>query len=350
MKNETNTHAKASPSDYRRWSACAGAITLEQQLQQKGILPPDESSPAAAEGTRLHDIAERILSGEKLECPPEIQGYVDYCNGIRNEGGIYMVEEKVPLFYSKEETGTVDYAVLRGEELFIVDLKTGRLPIKAEGNHQLLIYAMGLVTPDIKVLHMTIYQFDRPVTWVLPIQEANAICKKIAEAAKLALDDSVTQLRASTDACRWCRCKSYCTEHTKDIFDIIDEGASSNAMQRITDSRLVWILSQKKKIKDFLDSVEDTLYKRAVAGESIVGVQIKSGRKGSKAWRKDIDPIKEMLSLGLSADQATKTAPITPTQASAITDIPEFLWEQSEGKPQIVADSMNDVVDYFEEI
>lgn len=350
MNTATETHAKASPSDYRRWSTCAGAITLEQKLRDKGILPPDESSPAAAEGTRLHDIAERILNGEELDCPEEIEAYVEYCQNLRSQGGIYKVEAKVPLFYSKEETGTVDFAVIRNDELYVVDLKTGRLPVKAEGNLQLLIYAMGLVTPDIKVLHLTIHQYNRPDTWVLPIQEANAICHRIADAAKLALDDDVVQLQASTDACRWCRCKSYCSEHTKDIFDIIDDAATHTPMTRLTDDRLVWILSQKKKIKDFLDSVEDVLYKRTMQGEVIQGVQIQEGRKGNKRWRKDINPVEEMVKLGLHLDQVTKVTPITPTQAKAIGSIPDELWEQPDGKPHIVADDFDGVVNHFEEI
>lgn len=325
---------------------------MEQRLRDKGILPPDESSPAAAEGTRLHDIAERILNGEELDCPEEIEAYVDYCRSIALalKGAEIFVEEKVPLFYSKKETGTVDYAVRHNDSLHIVDLKTGRLPVKAEGNLQLLIYAMGLVTPDIKFLLLTIHQYNRPDTWVLPIQEANAICHRIADAAKLALDDDVVQLQASTDACRWCRCKSYCSEHTKDIFDIIEDGATHTPMTRLTDDKLVWILSQKKKIKDFLDSVEDTLYKRTMQGEVIQGVQLQEGRKGNKRWKSDINPVEEMVKLGLHLDQVTKVTPITPTQAKAIGSIPDELWEQPDGKPHIVADDFDGVVNHFEEI
>ena len=52
METEQITHAKASPSDYRRWSHCPGAITLQAKLIRDGLIPEyEEGGEAAQEGT-----------------------------------------------------------------------------------------------------------------------------------------------------------------------------------------------------------------------------------------------------------------------------------------------------------
>lgn len=344
---EEKSHALASPSDYRRWLKCSGSLNLQQKLIEKGLIPEwDESSPAAAEGTRLHDLAERVLTGEILICPDEVKEYVDYCRSITPEGAEVFVEEKVPLFYSPEETGTVDYAIRHGEELHIVDLKTGRIKVDAEGNLQGLIYAMGLVTPDIKVIHITIFQYDQPYTWTISIFDANQFCHVIKEAAQKAMDEETTDLAQSTDACRWCRCKPYCKEHTGSAIDLLGE----TDMKRISDERLVKLLAEKKKIIDLLDNVEKVLFDRVNKGEVIQGLQMTTGRKSNKIWKKGIDPTEEMIKLGLHLDQVVKTTPITPTQAMKYTDIPESLWEQPEGKPKLRVDDITEVISELEDL
>ena len=134
--HEDRSHAKASPSGYRRWMNCSGSLNLEQKLKDKGLIPEfEESSPAAAEGTRLHEVAEKVLTGETLLCPTEVKPYVDYCRDNTPEGAETFIEERVPLFYSRTETGSVDYAWRKGDVLEVVDLKTGRIKIDPVYNY-----------------------------------------------------------------------------------------------------------------------------------------------------------------------------------------------------------------------
>ena len=75
-KHEDRSHAFASPSDSKRWMTCHGSLNLEKKLKDKNLIPAyDEGSPAAAEGTRLHEVAEKVLSGEILICPTEVKPY-----------------------------------------------------------------------------------------------------------------------------------------------------------------------------------------------------------------------------------------------------------------------------------
>jgi len=347
MNTTPEKHAKASPSDYRRWSTCHGSLNLEKKLKDKNLISEyDESSPAAAEGTRLHDVAEKVLTGEILLCPTEVKPYVDYCRDTTPEGAEVFVEEKVSLFYSKSETGTVDYAWRKDDVLQCVDLKTGRIKVNSMGNLQLLVYAMGLVTPAVKELRLTIFQYDTPYTWNISIQDANELCHDLMEAARKALDKSNTDLTASTDACRWCRCKPYCVEHTGGIINLLED----TKMKRISDERLVKLMAEKKKILTLLDNVEKVLFDRASAGEVINGVHLTTGRKNNKQWIEGVEPVEEMIKLGLHLDQVVKTTPITPTQAMKLTDVPDELYEQPDGKLKLEVDDITEVLNELEDL
>ena len=346
-KHEDRSHAKASPSGYSRWMNCSGALNLEEKLKNKGLIPAyDESSPAAAEGTRLHEVAEKVLTGETLLCPTEVKPYVDYCRDNTPSGSEVFIEMRVPLHYSPTESGTVDYAWRKDDVLSLTDLKTGRVKVDPTFNYQMLIYAMGLVTPSIKEIHMTIFQYDAPHTWSVSIQEANELSHLVKEAALKALDNTTTDLTSSTDACRWCACRPYCTEYTGGVMDLLGD----TEMKRISDERLVKLLAEKKKILTLLDNVEKVLFDRASAGEVINGVHLTTGRKQNKQWIKGVEPVEEMIKLGLHLDQVVKTTPITPTQAMKLTDVPDELYEQPDGKLKVEVDDITEVINELEDL
>ena len=348
VNHDDRSHAFASPSDSKRWMNCHGSLNLEQKLKDKKLIPEwDEGSPAAAEGTRLHEVADKVLRGDILICPSEVLPYVTHCRENTPEGAEVFIEEKVPLFYSEEgETGSVDYAWRKGEVLSLCDLKTGRIKVDPVFNYQMLIYAFGLVTPAIKEIRMTIFQYDQPHSWTVSIQEANELSHIIKNAALKALDKNNTDLTASTDACRWCKAKPYCTEHTGSIVNMLE----TTDMQRISDDRLVKLMAEKKKILTLLDNIEKVLFDRANAGEVITGVHLTKGRKQNKQWKKDIEPVEEMIKLGLHLDQVVKTTPITPTQAMKMTDVPDELYEQPEGKLKIEVEDVTEVLNELEDL
>ena len=335
MKTET-THAKASPSDYRRWSNCIGALQLEAKLDAKGLLPADESSPAAEEGTRLHALAESALLDPNEKWRDEwieyanLKSYVNFCIGLE---GTKHVETQVSLFYSPDETGTVDFASHNGNVLHIVDLKTGNHPVSAEGNKQLLIYALGLVLPETEIIRMTIFQFGEPDTWELSVDDAQALGVLIGEMASVALNDEVTALEASDEACKWCRCKGYCPAFAKPLIESFDDLTSG---ERLSDAKMAHIFSQKTVLTKMLSEIEKNLFARVSGGEHIDGLHVEAGRKGNKAWSKDVDPVTVMLAAGIPTEDAVVSKPITPTQALKLAPTVEG-WMQPEGRPTLKA-------------
>lgn len=346
-------HAKASPSDYKRWSQCPGSITLQAKLIADELIPAyEEGGEAAIEGTRLHNVAEVALQGKGDACD-DTRVYVDYCNGLRDRlGGVMHIEAKVPLFYSPGEHGYVDCAIVTDEHVHIVDLKTGQIEVKAENNLQLLIYALGLASDTTKNLSMSIVQNGEVDTWHIGMGKARGIADLIRSAAALAMSEEITLLSPSDDACRFCRCAPYCPEYVKPLLesfdDVTDVLATDGDMTRLSDERMVQIFQLAPDVRKLIANCEKALFQRCSEGQHIDGVHITKGRRGNRTWSKDIDPIDEMVRAGISHDDAVTTKPITPTQAAKLAKLDDALWYQPEGRPKLVSGDAVNVEDDFE--
>ena len=325
-------HAKASPSDYRRWSQCPGAITLQAKLDEQGLLPADDAGEAAEEGTRLHNVAEVALRGDGEPCE-NTRAYVYYCNNIQQATrGTMHIEAKVPLFYMPDAVGYVDCAIVTDEETHIIDLKTGSIPVAAEGNHQLLIYGLGMCLPTTRRITMTIFQNGEPDTWIIDIDNARSLAVLIAHAASIALNDELTDLVASDEACQWCRCKAYCPAYTTTLLENFDDITTD--MKRLNDQKMAHLFAHKAQITKTLAEIEKALFARVSAGEHIDGLHVEPGRRGNKTWSKEIDPVTVMLMNGIPAEQAVVKKPITPT--AAIKMCPDIEgWYQPDGRPTL---------------
>ena len=150
-------HARLSPSAASRWMSCAGSAAL---CDDEG----DDESDFAAEGTAAHELAETILlgaDGESLvgkrasndvkwtkDMLKHVMTYVTTVRDlVESTGGKLFVEVKVPIDHLTGEegaTGTSDVVIVTDDEIIVCDLKFGMgVPVQAEGNKQLRIYASG---------------------------------------------------------------------------------------------------------------------------------------------------------------------------------------------------------------
>jgi len=329
MNTETMNHAKASPSDYRRWSQCPGAITLQAKLDEQGLLPADDAGEAAEEGTRLHNVAEVALRGAGEPCEAT-QCYVRYCQDLHALiGGTMHIEAKVPLFYMPDAVGYVDCAIVTEHSVNVIDLKTGMIPVAAEANHQLLIYALGLCLPTTRHINLVIVQNDTIDKWSIDIDNARSLAVLIAHAASIALNDELTDLVASDEACQWCRCKAYCPAYTTTLLENFDDITTD--MKKLNDQKMAHLFAHKAQITKTLAEIEKALFARVSAGEHIDGLHVEPGRRGNKTWSKEIDPVTVMLMNGIPAEQAVVKKPITPTQALKLSPDVDG-WYQPDGR------------------
>lgn len=191
-KNDRNPHSKLfPPSSSKRWMKCPASAVIS--AYGKRIVEPPH--PNTLRGTLMHNASEdvfrgkltkcadaigRTLDGQKMDVPAatEAQGYVDYVYKRLAEDPLAVLFVEVRLFFSLligadagEAFGSGDVIIVQPtfRRVLVIDLKTGKHEVKAEGNTQLLFYGagalnwFGMLWP-LDSVEITIYQ-RRASSW-----------------------------------------------------------------------------------------------------------------------------------------------------------------------------------------
>jgi hypothetical protein len=151
LSGSHNTHARLAPSNSKSWSSCtAGPAFLVANSHR---VPKNNDTVFSSEGTVCHDWATKYLLNEIQlgEVPeffrPYVESYASHCLSLVPEGESYLVEQQTKLFYQPDKTGTLDFGFVSDDLVVIADLKFGQgVLVQAEGNTQLLTYALSLVS------------------------------------------------------------------------------------------------------------------------------------------------------------------------------------------------------------
>ena len=333
------SHSKLSPSSANQWTQCTASIGFIAENANR--IPPDRGSVYAQVGTQAHDYAEKILTGRMKvkSLPAEFSPVLEYtsrCNALKNRwAGNVFVEEKVPLFYLPEETGTVDFALLCDQGLFIRDLKYGEgVPVDAEENKQLAIYAYSLVVElqmlydlhddlpvDIGIISPRYVGMDIEKLWVTTVGGLrDFVMAHVMPAAKAILEGGKVNFEASLKACRWCKAKDICKFRYREALQPIgfDEFTVEPEtpivipnVTAMTDEQLLKIYANTDIITNILNTVALAVTERALSGNPITGTKLVEGRKGNTEWVPGSESIVELW----LKDQAYTKKLISPTQA-----------------------------------
>jgi Protein of unknown function (DUF2800). len=223
-------HALLSASGAHRWMECTPSATLEKSFQ-------DQGSSFAAEGTAAHELSEHKLrkflkqrskkpvseyDSDELD---EYTGiYVDYATELITRvrdscrDPIILVEQRLDFSnYVPEAFGTGDLVIVADGTLYIVDLKYGKgVPVSAEENPQLMLYALGALNLfgflyDINKVSMTIVQprLESISTYEIPVEDlllwAEYCLKPKAQMAMNGEGEFVPG-----EHCRFCKAKITC--------------------------------------------------------------------------------------------------------------------------------------------
>lgn len=329
------SHSKYSASGAHRWIACPGSMVLSK------LAPPTGSSLAADRGTAAHTVAAAYLQGFKggdstpVNCEGEevqvgdttivldedlakqVEVYVEH---VRSLGGIRLVEVQSNYaatlgLEEAEAWGTADTVVIRDSTLYVIDLKTGRHWVSAQANPQLLLYGMGVAEAlkaaglweDFDKIVLTIVQpavKDAPEQWELTLEEFEAHCTKLAEAAQraeeaafnfVAVEDEEwcdVYLSPAEEACRYCPAAAFCPAlarlsegaDTPPEFLELDKHALNEAMRRIP------------LIEVWIEAVQAEAYRRASKGDTDLAFKLVLGRQGNRKWA-DEEKAREELAL-----------------------------------------------------
>jgi hypothetical protein len=352
-------HARLAPSAASRWTTCTASVSLIEE--NKDQLPPDSSS-YAEEGTLAHEWASNILNGlaDLSEVPEEEQmqeavgAFVNLAQRLTQPEDEVFIERAVPLFYSPEETGTVDFALISETRLYVLDYKHGvGVDVQARNNKQLAIYTRSLVDdlegsglyefPDGMLVTMGIVQPrsfhspDEPVKlWVVTVAELKMFTDNIAQTAgDIALfrehgkdfagwEEAIIFDPEAEGACQFCPAKGFCKARAEylsnpmafNVFENLDpEETEQNEVALavleegyplLTPEQVVAIVSRGKEFIKWVQDVMDSAQAALAAGQEIPGLKLVKGREGNRNWADETAAAKLVAKYIPAGDRFTK--------------------------------------------
>lgn len=366
------THAKLSPSKRNRWAVCPGSIREEARY------PESPSGPAAVDGTHSHTLLEhciknrlmdpQILVGQTLkdhdgefkvdrDRAGRVAVAIDYIRSRTYEyAGICEVlsEEKVDpahLLGRDDLSGTVDCQLWGGTLLELIDYKDGMGQVDAKDNHQLELYALGVLSRfklepgeayPFDTIRMTIVQPKLALRGMkaitshdVPVSELLAKVEVVkAEAA--ATDHPEAPLVPGESQCKFCRAKGACSALAGQVMegvglmfqpiqaveasplDMAQQSANKNPTE-MTEDQIRQVLEAAPLVRQFIEGVEAEAQRRLEAGMTVPGFKLVRGR-GSRSWALPEDQMAEKLvkTMGIPKASIYETKLITPAKAEKL--------------------------------
>lgn len=220
-------HSRFGASAAHRWMRCPGSVKASEGI-------PNVSSPAAEEGTMLHEIAAMLLTGVEHEYTitdeqeEVVRAYVELVKS-EAEGKTLYVETRFKLPDHPEFWGTADCVVVDGDKLTVLDFKAGRgvaVEVDYNGriNPQLGFYALGACAAlgryDWRDVELVVCQprFGGTKRRKTSVQELKELVEELKHAAALAELDNAP--RHAGSHCKFCLARATCPELREYVYDL----------------------------------------------------------------------------------------------------------------------------------
>lgn len=306
-----STHARLSPSAAFRWMSCTAAPALEATM-------PDQTSAFAAEGTRAHALAEfyaRRACGldpgqkPKADDVEMIEAAGDYAQHVKETylkaketcaDAVLETEQRLDLSrWIPEGFGTADCLIVTDGRLHVIDFKYGKgVPVSAEENKQMMIYALGALDWaellfDIEEIELTIIQprLNSHSSWTI---RADALVdwgeQILAPIAQIAYAGDGTRYEPTEDNCRFCKAAGSCQARADYFVSLFDDNEEPGLL---TSKEAGEILTRAAGMKAWLQALEETVKAACLAGKELPGWKIVEGR--TKRRYTDEDEIAKRL-------------------------------------------------------
>ena len=317
-------HSVFPPSSAKRHINCTPSLRLEE-------LFPNTTSDAAEEGTVAHAFAEwklYKLGGKELPMPSygdyeskkdEIERHTDeYAqfvadwikNGFGPEKAVLIPEHKVTFeTWVPGGFGTADCTLISKSILHIIDFKYGvSVPVKAEDNTQMKIYALGALEtwgkkfPDIRKIRMSIFQpRNREGGGTVDLTK-----DELLDWAENVLRPAAAQALAGKgepnpgEWCRFCKAQTKCKAKTAELVAMFDEVDTSKKAALYTNEELIEFLPRLKAMSKWCDDAYNLLLDEAEnKGLEIPGWTVKEGsRRESVTAKEEAVLVDQLVSLG----------------------------------------------------
>lgn len=362
-------HALLSASGAHRWLECPPSARLEESFE-------DRPSDSAKEGTLAHAIAEAKVRNMLIDPLPKrsfnkilkdftnnsmyqkemdalTDEYAEYIREIMlsyTQKPYIAVEVKLNLStYIPEGLGTADCIIISGNDLHIIDLKYGKnVPVSAEDNSQLKLYALGAVGEyelfyDIQSIHMHIFQprnKNGGGTFTTNVQELKAWGESIRPTVKMAYMGLGEQKAGPW--CGFCKAKPICQKHAEKCRELAK--LDFKKPELLSREEIGQILQTAKDVASWAKALEEYALSEVLKGNDVPGWKAVEGRK-TRVWT-DMDMVfKKLTSSGVSEEILWTKSPLTLAQVEKEIGKKEFnalvgdMVTTSTGKPTLVPDS-----------
>lgn len=314
-------HARFSPSAAYRWMNCPGSV-----LAIESVTLQDRSSPQAERGTRLHDVAARVLAGGEHSLAGEdgeiVDSYVSYVRGIMGDGKNkkMLIEQKVCL--TDEIWGTADCIIIEPYVMHVIDLKTGSQKVEATGNPQLMIYAAAALRefnilpspiahprpPVDVVVHIVQSSIGWTESVTIPAARLNAYANAVVAAATRASTPGAP-FQPSDKNCQFCPIADRCKARSDFNLAIAVRDFALADPATISEFDLQAILPHLDQIESWVSSVRKYAISTLLGGAKIAGYKlVQTG--GARRWADADGAIAAMVAAGIPKESSCKTTPI----------------------------------------
>ena len=316
-----------SPSAAHRWAECPSSVHLGEAAKGLGLVP--EAGEAAREGTVAMAVLERMLR-HSLDAPeaallaaeedaidvteikPDMFMAISYAarkmRPLIDDAFAWGVEERVAFL---DVFGTCDFFAVKEESvgpgdyvrsLTVVDYKHGvGIPVSAEDNHQLILYAAGLAVAHSLMEHNSVrLVICQPRHIEGGWQDWETTVGEVLKAAKRMLDGRNRVGFQTGEHCKFCPAALLCPARRQEIQD-----TGGDVPQDPAD--LAGLLERGARVRDLLRAAENAALAKIQAGRVIPGWTVEEGR-GSFNWRAGV----EVAARETFGDLAFTTEMLTP--------------------------------------
>lgn len=381
MGHAERPHSVLGPSSAYQWMACTPSALLGRDF-------PDASSPAAAEGTLAHELAElkvrnyfyttefgkRKLTAAVKELKKrelwqdEMMGYTDeYLDYVKSVAMKFPsspcvdIERRVELDAyvphlpdEKETSGTADCILVGGNVLHVIDFKYGKSPegrVKAEWNPQMLLYALGAyeaykILYPIETVRLSIVQprlSDGISEWECTLDEMLQFGQYVRERAALAVKGE-GEFAPAPKTCRYCRARGRCKARAEKNVELAFLTGTDPRL--LTNVELGQYLLKGRGVAKWLSDAQDLALAECLAGKEVPGWKAVEGR-GSREWTDMDEAFKALAASGINETVLWERKPLTLAQIEKVVGTKEFqtcvgpMVVKKPGKPALAEESDN---------
>lgn len=352
-KKEEKAHALLSASGAKKWIHCPPSARLEAGISE-------EESPYAKEGTLAHAICELKLQKlftdknmtdrtykSRMKKLQQDEAYAREMEGYTDEYADYVsriafsfpttpfiaVEKRLDYSpWAPEGFGTGDCVIIYGKYLHIIDFKYGKgVPVKAEENYQLMLYALGayrefgaLFPIEDVYLHIVQPRIPNNSSWVIPLKDllawGESVVKPAAQKAFKGEGDFCPADYCKGDSENYCKsgfCKAYgrCRATADKNMSLFSEAWDEGQNRKKLPPLLSWeeageLLKKAMFLKSWVQELENAALNEIVSGKSVPGWKVVEGRSNQKLSDADA-AFAELVQAGYEEAILYKREPVT---------------------------------------